>query len=113
MLNIIRKSYRNLLRVLRDKLIVKLNNYEDIIIKLDNDVALVIFEFAARTFETNQHEMFEDFAEETALSILEGRFEEQLSEIFSPDYNILIDNARKRLKDQYGDHWAGDDEITH
>ena len=52
---------------------------DEIIIDLDNDVALVLFEFLLHINDKELKEIFEDQAKQKARWILQGQLEEQLA----------------------------------
>lgn len=70
-------------------------------IELDEDVALVLFEFLAR-FDETERLTFEDASEEWALILLHGELERTLVEPFKPDYLALLQAARTRIKQRAG-----------
>lgn len=73
---------------------------EAIIIKLDKDEALVLFDFLSRVNNKDLKEIFEDQAELKTLWILEGQLEKQLVEPFKPGYTDIIRDARNRIRDE-------------
>lgn len=73
---------------------------EEIIIKLDKDEALVLFDFLSRVNNKDLKEIFEDQAELKTLWILEGQLEKQLVEPFKPEYTDIIRDARNRIRDE-------------
>lgn len=73
---------------------------EEIIIKLDKDEALVLFDFLSRVNNKDLKEIFEDQAELKTLWILEGQLEKQLVEPFKPEYTEIIRDARNKIRDE-------------
>lgn len=73
---------------------------DEIIIKLDKDEALVLFEFLLRLNNKGINEIFDDQAEQKTLWILEGQLEKQLVEPFKPEYKDIIKEARNRIRDE-------------
>jgi hypothetical protein len=69
--------------------------------QLEEDVALVLFEFLARFDETEQL-AFEDASEKWALIQLHGELERTLVEPFKPDYQALLRAARSRIRQRAG-----------
>ncbi len=67
-------------------------------ITLEQDEALVLFDLIA----SKNLESILDAPERNAVWALEGRLEEQLVEIFSPDYSQLLLDARQSLLRRYG-----------
>jgi hypothetical protein len=86
---------------------VKVNFAESVDISLSKAEALVLFEFLGRSSESNRNRPNEtepalhspDSAEWRALWNLECLLEKTLTEIFSPDYARIIEDARRRLTD--------------
>lgn len=73
---------------------------DEIIIKLDIDEALVLYEFLSRINKKELKEIFEDQAELKTLWILEGQLEKQLVEPFKPEYTEIIRDARNKIRDE-------------
>ena len=73
---------------------------EEIIIKLDKDEALVLFDFLSRVNNKDLKEIFEDQAELKTLWILEAQLEKQLVEPFKPEYTEIIRDARNKIRDE-------------
>lgn len=73
---------------------------DEILIKLDKDEALVLFEFLSRLNNKEIKEIFEDQAEQKTLWILEGQLEKQLVEPFKPEYKDIIKEARNKIRDK-------------
>jgi hypothetical protein len=72
---------------------------------LDHDVALVLFDFLARTADEEEGEPLQDAllhkAELAALLELLAGLEETLEEPFAADYTRLVDAARDRVVDAH------------
>lgn len=64
------------------------------------DEALVLFDFLARFNQVEHPEFFEDQAEQKTLWILEGLLEKQLEEPFRPDYKVIVNEARNKIRDE-------------
>jgi hypothetical protein len=73
---------------------------EKVIIELSKSEALVLFEFLSRTSDDDSLTA-PDQAERRALWNLECRFEKALVEPFLPNYQELLEQAKKRLKGEY------------
>ncbi|WP_202799978.1 hypothetical protein [Schlesneria paludicola] len=71
---------------------------DKIVIELTNQEALVLFEFLRRCEDENDYK-FADQSEERILLTLEVILEKQLTEIFSPDYSRILEEARKQIRD--------------
>ena len=71
---------------------------DKITIELSNTEALVLFEFLHR-FDDEDNYVFADQAEERVLWNVECLLEKQLVEIFSPDYERLLAEAREQVRD--------------
>jgi hypothetical protein len=69
---------------------------QDVLLRLDSDEALVLFEWVARIAEDEAHG-FQHPAERVALWGLQGALERALVEPLKPDYRELLDAARNRL----------------
>ena len=70
---------------------------EPVRLALTNDEALVLFEFLSR-FDDTDTLTIQDQAEKRVLSNVHGLLQKQLIEIFHPDYNLLLNAARNRLR---------------
>jgi hypothetical protein len=66
-------------------------------IELNDDEALVLFEFLARVTEHERPALFADPAEEHVLWMLEGQLEKKLVVLLSPDYARNLHEARRRV----------------
>jgi hypothetical protein len=66
-------------------------------VTLSNDEALVLFEFLSRGA---CRELPKDPAEERVLSDLECMLEARIDVAFRPDYGVLVEQARERLRDK-------------
>jgi hypothetical protein len=73
---------------------------DEIVITLNKDEALVLFEFLSRFNEKDNKEIFQDQAEEKALWIIEGQLEKVLVEPFMPNYQDIIQEARNRVRNK-------------
>ncbi|MFC3503583.1 hypothetical protein ACFOOK_21780 [Micromonospora krabiensis] len=78
-----------------------MNQGGEVVVRLTHDEALVLFEWLHRTDErTNGFTgLVEDQAEQRALWNLTCLFEPLLAELFRPDYQELVEQARSRLRD--------------
>ena len=74
----------------------------EVVIRLSQDEALVLFEWLSRTDElTNDFgDLVVDQAEQRALWNLTCLFERELVQPFAADYAELVDQARERLRDR-------------
>lgn len=72
----------------------------EITIRLNKDVALVLFEFLSRFNENDNKEIFQDQAEQKTFWVVEGQLEKILSEPFMPNYQDIIREARNRIRDK-------------
>lgn len=70
-------------------------------LQLGIDEALVLFETLA-DFQNQSSLALPSNAERLALIRLHGALEKSLVEPFRPDYQNLLERARTRLKDQFG-----------
>ncbi len=70
-------------------------------LELDDDQALVLFEWLSRHDDARTFPC-EDPAEELALWALHGQLESRLVAQFHPDYRALVASARARLRDRDG-----------
>ena len=68
-------------------------------LELSGDEALVLFEFVSRFSESDRLSIA-DQAEARALWNLCCLLQKQLVEPFSPDYTLLLQRARDRLRDE-------------
>lgn len=73
---------------------------DDIIIKLNKDESLVLFEWLGSFNEVEHLNLFQDQAEERILYDLEAALEKVLSEPFSSNYNELLSQARENIRDK-------------
>lgn len=73
---------------------------DEIIIKLTKEEALVLFEFISRFNETEHKELFQDQSEQKMMWLIEAQLEKILAEPFQPDYEEIINNARKNIRDK-------------
>jgi hypothetical protein len=71
---------------------------DKITIELTNKEALLLFEFLRRCDEEGEYTLA-DQAEERVLWTIEGSLEKQLVELFSPDYNVFLKEARDQVRD--------------
>lgn len=70
-----------------------------IALELTNDQALVLFELFASAPESGQLTPRHS-SEQNALWAIEAQLEKALSEPFDPNYQALLEAARKRLADE-------------
>ncbi len=70
----------------------------EILIKLNKDQALVLFEFLARFSDEGHKNIFKDHAEEIILWKIEGQLEKILVEPFMPNYPDILIEARNRIR---------------
>ena len=79
--------------------------HDTVSLTLDRDVALVLFDFLARTADEEEGEPLRDAllhkAELAALLELLSGLEERLEEPFASDYTRLVDAARDRVVDAH------------
>ena len=73
-----------------------------VVLRLSKSEALVLFEWLARSNETEQLR-FENDAEQVVLWRLEGLLESTLVEPFLPDYKEIVARAWARINDPKGD----------
>jgi len=75
---------------------------DEVVIRLSQDEALVLFEWLYRTDElTNDFgDLVEDQAEQRALWNLTCLLERVLVQPFQPEYRQLVEQARNRLRDE-------------
>jgi hypothetical protein len=71
-------------------------NDDDLQIRLMRAEALVLFEWLTRT-DSAKLLPTEHPAEQKVLWLLEGQLEKQLLEVFSPNYDHLVEGARKQV----------------
>ena len=69
-------------------------------IKLNEDEAIVLFEYFNR-FDDTDSLAFEHAAEYLALQKLSGKINKTTSAIFKPNYIELLENARSRIADGF------------
>ena len=67
-------------------------------IELNNDEALVLYEFIARSNNSGRFEIL-DQSEQRILWDIECLLEKELVEPFKPNYIELLESSRKRLRD--------------
>jgi hypothetical protein len=67
---------------------------QEFVLTLSHDEALVFFDFLARF---NEQKQLPDSAEQQILYNVEAMLERQLTEVFSPDYNNLVNSAKHLL----------------
>ena len=77
-----------------------MTDQQNINLIVTKDEALVLFEFLARFNQTEHPDIFEDQAEQKTLWILERQLEKQLVEPFRPDYKVIINEARNKIRDE-------------
>ncbi|MCG8556724.1 MAG: hypothetical protein MJD61_15775 [Proteobacteria bacterium] len=70
-------------------------------LELTSDEALVFFEWLSRLDERDALPV-EDPAEEQVLWRLHGQLEKTLVEPFRSDYDALLKDARKKVRDSFG-----------
>jgi hypothetical protein len=70
-------------------------------LELDDDEALVLFEFLHR-WESDGNLEITDPSEGYALERLQGALESTLVGIVGPDYDALLETARKGLRERAG-----------
>lgn len=75
----------------------KLNN--KVLLELDNEEALVLFDWLVRFNENTDNEVFEDQSEQRVLWDLESLLEKELSEPFDSGYADILLHAREKVKD--------------
>ncbi|TQJ21942.1 hypothetical protein FBZ33_2175 [Micromonospora sp. A202] len=75
---------------------------DEMVLRLNRDEALVLFEWLYRTDETTNDfaDLVEDQAEQRVLWNLTCLLERELVEPFSPQYAELVEQARARLRDE-------------
>ena len=69
----------------------------EVVVQLDGDSALTLFELLARQAESGGRLTVEHAGESVALDALEASLERVLAEPFAPDYRELLAAARERL----------------
>jgi len=67
---------------------------QKLVLTLSHNEALVLFDFLARF---NEQKQLPDRAQQQILYNLEAILERQLTEVFSPDYNNLVNSAKHLL----------------
>jgi hypothetical protein len=72
---------------------------EEIILRLNKDEALVLFEFVARFNDDNHRELFHDQAEQKMMWLIAGQLEKVLAEPFMENYKERIEQARNVVRD--------------
>ena len=72
---------------------------KEVLITLNKDQALVLFEFVARFNERNYKELFEDQAEQKMMWLIQGQLEKVLVEPFMPNYKDIVKEARNKIRD--------------
>ena len=79
---------------------------ETVLIKLDSDEALVLFEFLSREVDDDDGVRLKPLTEHDgelwALNGLQGVLEKAVSVAFSEDYKTALSQARKSLLEQCG-----------
>ena len=75
-------------------------NDQSLIISLNKNEALVLFEFLARFNQKADESLFEDQAEQKVLVNLEASLEKHLSEPFQSNYTVLVNKARQEVRDK-------------
>lgn len=68
-----------------------------LIIEINKDEALVIFDWLYRLIETEKKTSTKLSAEYQALANLEALLEQQLAEPFDPNYQQIVEDARSRI----------------
>ncbi|GHA79927.1 hypothetical protein GCM10009007_21030 [Formosimonas limnophila] len=71
---------------------------KSISIPLTEDEALVLFEWLCIFNQSEVDKLFQDDVTEQILFSIENMLESQLVAPFDPDYKIILEEARKRLK---------------
>ncbi|MFV0237431.1 MAG: hypothetical protein ACK5HU_02705 [Flavobacteriales bacterium] len=70
-------------------------------IELNSDESIVLLEFITRFTDSVLGDGFyESKAEELILFELEGKLEKQIDSLFSPNYKLILENARKMIIDR-------------
>jgi hypothetical protein len=72
----------------------------DVILKLSEDEALVLFEFFAR-YEETERLFFVHYAEYIALMKLAGQLDKSTSAIFKANYFELLDMSREKIAEGF------------
>ena len=72
---------------------------KEVLITLNKDQALVLFEFVARFNETNHKVLFEDQAEQKMMWLIQRQLEKVLVEPFMPNYKDIVKEARNKIRD--------------
>jgi hypothetical protein len=68
-----------------------------ITLKLDENEALVLFDFLARLDDLSKSGAKMHRAEEVVLNHIEARLEKELSQPFEPNYYELLESARNKV----------------
>ena len=68
-----------------------------ITVEMSRDEALVMFDWVSGKNRNSNQALFSHKSESWVLDRLEGCFEKALSDPFDPNYEMLLENARKRL----------------
>ena len=77
---------------------------EDTQINLNSNESIVLFEMLSRCLEKGDFNIL-DISEEHILSILLGKLESALVVPFKKDYLQILEEARKSLKNKYGESY--------
>lgn len=72
---------------------------KEILITLNKDEALVLFEFVSRFNETDHKELLEDQAEQKMMWLIQAQLEKILVEPFMPNYKDIVEEARNKIRD--------------
>lgn len=72
-----------------------------ICLNLNNDEALILFDWLSRFNEGEHTSLFQDQAEERVLFDLEAILEKSMNEILAKDYKKQLMKARDRIRDAY------------
>ena len=76
------------------------NKNRNISITLNEDEALVLFEWLHNFNEEERPTLFKDQSEERILFDLEAELEKVLSGTFADDYNNILLKSRERIRDK-------------
>ena len=71
-----------------------------ILLTLSNDEALILHEWISRLNEVGRNDLFRDQAEERVLFDLEAVLESRISETFRDNYEELLRDAWRRVRDR-------------
>ncbi|WP_029348837.1 hypothetical protein [Bosea sp. 117] len=86
---------------------------DEITLRIDHDVALVLFEFLSRTIDDEDGEALLDFVEDEAeipaLWALMAGLESVLTEPMAADYERKVDAARRTVLKRLGGAFSGED----